>query len=792
MKEHLHLEESALYSCQTINALCSCGDQTNQHLLRQAGVCDLVGSILKASVPLSVSLTSSASVGPEILDTKTNLNINKNTNTDPNKKINLRASYHATTESTKGIFSQMFSKARSYSYPIKPVVPNDVGSVPLGANSNSTSASTQAALSTFRVGFGLDWKNKLRVSLAAIRAISCLSCSIDFIDNSNQNITDNNNNNNNDNDNNNNNNNNDRKKDINDKKSKDDISSNSITKANFGESGVIEIMIGIGNGVLSTEGRDKDPSTSLAVLQWISLALCYLIDPRNNSDNRYNNNNNNNSINDNNDNGYDSENDDLNFEPNVKKININLNRLCFCNRSGDFLVNVVLSCTSSNSGIISGDVDALVYNALSVMVSMCEDKVGNHKILSSENITKMLLQCIGRYSVTVSDSIGIWMSLLCLSLLSSAALNPLLAEKLVLGGVCRHLSSALVSDLLPAAMKAIQQPSRDTLAQVRPSRRHSVSIIPSDNSNSEQKINNTNVNANVNDIVNEGTREVTREGTREVTRECGHGSGDRSGNKNEDDDRECDDNDGLQALPTIIVPSREKSSAEAILPPQSLSQPDLMKIPRSDYGSVTFFSSSQQFGSPASSTGAIGIPSLRVTAAVRDVIISATASPVREEDECEFDAENNQLLAIVMAREACNALTELLAFTNVPEVLLSDRSLKDSSSVAVPIRKMSSFSNPVSIYRENSGSLIGMLSTLFLVADASLLLLSVPNNNKNNNVNHDDNNDNDNDNSGSAEDRVENIPPSSILLPAVRELKQMAQKTVHVMQLQQHQKRNVL
>ena len=701
MKEHLQHEEAALYGCQTIKALCSFGDQNNQGLLRSAGVCELVSSILKASFQSTLSSVSYSENSDASVTTVT------------------------VSEPPRGLFSQILSKARTFSTSTKSIVPARTRSSSISPVILANSP-IQSSYSVHYVGFGQNWKDKLSVSLAAISAISCLSSSIDKINDCGE-LT----------------------------------CCTTATKETFGETGVIEIMVDIGNSLLvQGEGRDreKDPSTILAITQWTTLALIHLIDPTND---KYNGS------------GFDSDNEDLDYQPNVKKINFNLNRLCFCNRPGEFLVNAVLGSLGSSSGIAAGDIDALVYNALSIMVSMCEDKVGNHKILSSEGFSKMLLQCINRYNVATSGTAGKWMLLLCLSLVSFSSLNASLAEKLALGGICRLLSSALTTHLLPATTKAIQQqPFVD--AQALSFSRQSANIS-----------------------LREGP--ATDE---DRARDLEGG--------NEHEDLEADDVTALPPLPTIILPQRERSPSEIMLSSQSTLNVRRMSV--SDYESVSFLSSSCQSGLPSRSVGDPKTQGLRSTAAVRDIMISGTANLVREGDESEINAENGELLAIVMSREACNALAQLLTILNVPDATApSDRSLP-SKDVAAILTK-NNFSNSISLYREKSGNLVGILSALLLVADSSLLFFSTTDHKGTYNYDHKMKNSNSNSisNSGATSlnqtadesvsstqhssncNRRDELPPSSILLPAIRELRKAAQTTINVLRLQQpHQRRNLL
>jgi hypothetical protein len=204
-----------------------------------------------------------------------------------------------------------------------------------------------------------------------------------------------------------------------------------MAKSLLGDEGVIEMMVEVGNA--SWDGGEKGPPIALS--QWTSLALCHLVDLESASDSK-----------------------------------INLSRLCFCNRAGELLVNSILASIGTNS--LDKDTDAVAFNALSVLVSMCANTVGKHKVLSTDGVAKMLIQLMHKYSIRMEKGCTTesqWLLLLCLSLVSSSALAPSIGEKLVRGGVCRLLASLLVDHLLPAATRIIQQQSSGDLSQSTPS-----------------------------------------------------------------------------------------------------------------------------------------------------------------------------------------------------------------------------------------------------------------------------------------------------------------------------------
>jgi hypothetical protein len=250
-----------------------------------------------------------------------------------------------------------------------------------------------------------DWKDKGRTALTALKALSYLSSGCDK------------------------------------------YGGNSKTNFILGNEGCIEMVIEIWGSLPLYV--DKTPSLYLSVSQWTSLSLSHLVDFEPSSSTGL----------------IDSflrdvdtdSSDDEDVGVNYGNTNVNLSRLCFCNKSGDLLVNSLLNYLHVGE---QGKADAMAYNSLSVMVSMCEDSVGRHRVLSSDGLSKLLILLINRYTVNVSETIeSQWLLLLSLSLLSSAALIPIVGDRLVQGGACRILASALVSHLLPSASKAIQQQS---------------------------------------------------------------------------------------------------------------------------------------------------------------------------------------------------------------------------------------------------------------------------------------------------------------------------------------------
>ena len=685
MKQHIHHEEAALYSCQAIRALCSCGDQTNQRLLRRAGVCELVAQVLKASVPLSA--TASQLYIPESIE----VTVGRSSN-----------------DSSGGIFNQMMYRARTMSFTSKPSVP--ILGRPTSFSITSSSAGTQPPGTGPQSGCGADWKDKLRVSLAAVRAICCLSSGSEP----------------------------DRDGDY--------SGSNGRAKVIFGEEGIIEPLVEIGAScTLLGETRDRNPSMPIAVAQWITLALCHLIDP---SDDLHSEN--------------DGDIDESDFLKPRKVTSLNLNRLCFCNRSGDFLVNSVLSYTAGNSGVTNGDIDALVYNSLSIMVSMCDDKVGNHKILSSEGMCKMVLQLVTRYSSAITNTTSKWLLLLSLSLASSSAQNSILAEKLIQGGLCRQLASTLVAHLLPTATKAIQQQS--STENITRSRRRSMFQYP-------------------------GT------------------TTDRGVDVIDEIDLEKDDNrmsSSSSSRPTGL--SSEKNSSNSLTSKES-------QVMRSEFEDASFGLMSDRNDTRNDVFGDTGNGALRVTTAIRSIIEVSMLNEGSTIEDRDLDAGSSDLLAIVLAREACTALTRLLSATTAAGALQSEKSPVERNSLGV---RKKSFSNPVRIYRDSvagniagiglgsTGNLVDALSVVLLVADSSLMFFGDTSSTAS--IPHSTGQPSSGSGSGSGSGSVsrsiggadvsererEDVSPSPILLPAVKELRQVAQTVVQGIQMQQQYQRRIL
>ena len=689
MKQHLHHEEAAIFSCQAVRSLCSCGDEINQRLLRRAGVCDLVALVLKASVPTSTAPSSQSQLfGSDSLD-----------------------SLASADGEVRGMFSQIISKARSSFIAKTPSVDRSFSS----PNSRSLAVTPPQAIRLFGAGFGAEWKEKLRVSLAAVRAISCLT--------SNSNPD----------------------------RDGDDAGSNSTAKAQLGEEGVVEIMVEIGTGTFALgEGRDRDPTMALALAQWISLALCHLVDPSDDNNNAFN----------------DDDLDYFSMSRKMKALNLNLNRLCFCNRSGEFLVNSVLSCAASGSGVAQGDVDALIYNALSVMVSMCEDRVGNHKILSADGLSKMILQLMARLITTTSGTENKWLMVLCLSLASSSALSLPLAEALVQGGFCKMLASVLLTTLLPAALRAIQMQSSTDLSRsyLRPSSSYSGHSGALSHRNSISEMEGVSVD------------------------ECST------------DDRMVPNNSESRQHPRA-------GSISSDAPPRSRSLTQLQML-RSDFEVATFTrqvvrregdSRGHRGGSRDGSRDADTVAELRVTSAIRSSIEGNNSCTVRDAGDTRYayDPESSEVLALVLAREACNALTLLLTSTSIAGGLQSERASQEAKGL--PKSRSRSFSTSVGLYRDNGGNIAGIaggvagglvdaLSTVLLVADSSILFFGgsprLPDLARGSESRGD----------YSREDHArDNVSPSSVLLPAVKELRLVVQTAVRCIQQQQpQQRRNIL
>ena len=609
MKEHVEHEEAALYSCHAVRALCSYGDLTNQRLLRRAGICELVAMILHESLQI-------AAANPQV------------------SSADSMAFSRRGAREGESLFSQMLSRARAYSQPAS-----------LSGKSGSGPPSTQSVgpvQSTFmlsevlpsRADWKPEWRDKTRVSLAAIRAICCLSCASNSV------------------------------------AAVDHAGSNISTKAAFGSKGVLEAMVELGtSGCVQTDGATTAiPSLS----QWITLALCHLIDP---SDDICHDN--------------DSDQEDIDFLKPVHKVaNQNLSRLCFCNRTGEFLVTSILIVTASNSTVPSGDADALVYNALSIAVCMCEDKVGSHKVFSAEGFSKMLLQLINRYSIPAASTEATWLLLLTFSLASSAALSTIVSEKLVQGGILRLLAATLLAQLLPSATGVIRQlsssdpPSRLVQQQMGPT-------LTCDSST--------------------------------TTSIFAPGALQHSEIKN--DDRVMTGN--LRASATGGPHTEIAASSQTY-----------QLMVRSDFEASSFIapiiSDTRKDGNRHYSTGA----SYRITSGLRSVINNATTCiSDGSKVDCDFDAGDNDVITLALAKEGCCALSSLLSASCSSGSAASEMSSPQEGKGIAAVRARA-FSSAIGLYRDtysggivglgagNAASLVTSLNALVLVADSSLMFFS--------------------------------------------------------------------
>ena len=617
MKEHVGHEEAALYSCHAVRSLCSYGDLTNQRLLRRAGICELVAMILHESLQI-------AAVSPQV-----------------SIADSIAGHHHASSRrgarEVESLFSQMLSRARAYSQPAS--LSGKSGSGPPSTQSVGPGQSTLMLSEVLpsRADWKPEWRDKTRVSLAAIRAVCCLSCTSNSV------------------------------------AAVDHAGSNISTKASFGSKGVLEAMVELGtSGCVQTDvASTAIPSLS----QWITLALCHLIDPSN--DIRHDN---------------DSDEEDIDFLKTVHKVaNPNLSRLCFCNRTGEFLVTSILIVTASNSTVPPGDVDALVYNALSIAVCMCEDKVGSHKVFSAEGFSKMLLQLINRYSIPAASTEATWLLLLTFSLASSAASSTVVSDKLVQGGILRLLAATLLAQLLPSATGVIRQlsssdpPSRLVQQQIGP-------ILTCDGSIT------TSISApgalQHSEIKNED-RVMTGN-----QRYFGAGA-----------------TDGLH---TEIAASSQTYQL----------------MVRSDFEASSFIapiiSDVRKDGTRHYSTGA----SYRITSGLRSVInIATTCISDGSKVDCDFDACDNDVMTLALAKEGCCALSSLLSASCSSGSAASEMSSPQEGKGIGAVRARA-FSSAIGLYRDtysggiaglgagNAANLVTSLNALVLVADSSLMFFS--------------------------------------------------------------------
>lgn len=674
MKLHLNHEEAALYGCQAIRALCSSGDMSNQRLFRQAGACELVTLVFQESVALS-SLNSQSS----------NVNSQKGVSSVPEAA-------NASVAESSGLFTQMLLRARSYSQPI--LVTRQSGSRPVSPTMGNPAQRAHPfpmAPHSGGTGFGATWKDRMKVSITAIRAICCLSCDSDpSMDG-------------------------------------DQSGSNSTAKALFGAEGIVESLVDVGVSSYLVAG-DRAPA-SLALAQWILLALCQLIDS---SDSTCCN--------------PDSDVEDLPFlETGSLQSNLNLTRLRFCNRVGEFLVTSVITSVTSSNTVAQGDADAIIYNALSVMVSMCEDRVGRHRMLCADGFAKMILQLIARYSAPAASTEVSWLLLLSLSLTSAAALSPPVADKLKQGGICRLLTTALLVQLLPAATKAIQRQSSESRLS---------GLSRRDSYPSASRITSPAAPATVSYPPTDGAVSGSS---------SAHG----------------------EPLPLThgAAPSEKLDFTS-----QAQSALEHLQHVRSDYEASTFLASVQ----PVHVEDGAALK-MRVTSALRAAIKEATA-PISDgsEPDFDYDAESSDVLAISLAKEACSALTLLLS-TPVPATIISSGKSSQGSRAATPAPRVRAFSSAIGFYRDSgsggaasmgaggASNLLSALTTVTLVADSSVLFFS------SNIEKTDDATDamtDDNYASSSADDDGMHGAVTPILLPAVKLFRDMAVTTKECVELQ--------
>ena len=615
MKQHIGHEEAALYSCHAIRALCSYGDLANQRLLRRAGICELVALILHESLQI-------AAPNPQV------------SNADSTGNNNNILTRRGARES-EGLFSQILSRARAYSQPL-----SLSGKSASGPPSSPPVGPVQAALLSSEVlssrpEWKSEWRDKARVSLAAIRAICCLSCassSLGAVDHAGSNIN---------------------------------------AKALFGSKGVLEAMVELGtSGCVQSDGA----STAIPSLsQWITLALCHLIDP---SDDICHDN--------------DSDAEDIDFlKPVHKGANRNLSRLCFCNRTGEFLVNSILLVTASNSTVPTGDADALVYNALSIAVCMCEDKVGSHRVFSAEGFSRMILQLITRYSVPVASTEATWLLLLTFSLASSAALSTIVSEKLVQGGILRLLAAALLTQQLPSATGVIRQLSSDPS---RPTPQQTVS----------------NFNGDASSIVPNTAPGTPLYGEAISDDRIMLGNVQNPGSNASDESHQ----DTLASSQIYQLMVRSDFEATSFIAPIKSAK---------EGGETRHFSTAANY---------------RITSGLRSVINNATTSiSDGSKVDNDFDADNSDVLTLALAKEGCCALSSLLSASlnmgsTASETLAP---LEGKGSAAGRAR---AFSSAIGLYRDsssggiaglgagNAGNLITSMNALVLVADSSLMFFS--------------------------------------------------------------------
>ena len=259
--------------------------------------------------------------------------------------------------------------------------------------------------------------------------------------------------------------------------------------------------------------------------------------------------------------------------------------------------------------------------------------------------SQVSLQLVTRYSSAITNTTSKWLLLLSLSLASSSALNSILAEKLIQGGLCRQLASTLVTHLLPTATKAIQQQS--------------------------------------------STENITRSRRRSMFQYPGTTTTDRGVDVIDEIDLEKDDNrmsSSSSSRPTGL--SSEKNSSNSLTSKES-------QVMRSEFEDASFGFMSDRNDTRNDVFGDTGNGALRVTTAIRSIIEVSMLNEGSTIENRDLDAGSSDLLAIVLAREACTALTRLLSATTAAGALQSEKSPVEKNSLGV---RKKSFSNPVRIY----------------------------------------------------------------------------------------------
>lgn len=342
---------------------------------------------------------------------KNDKNNTDNSNSNNNKdKNNSETNSPKSDKISSSTFNSIISLARKVAYSTTVTSSSPVSLSPTNSqtnsndgnnDSNNNSNNSSAGNSNNNSNHGSDnnkieWKDSEKILLSLIMTISYLCCSSNFnysnqvsgkeIKNTNLNDISSINN----------------FSNINNSYNSNNINSNNYNNNNeikntLGSEGIIEMILEFTD---SRESKEKDNIFTVKSYQWSSLALCEMIDlceeendidtyiNSNNSNNDENKSNINNAINDNKKYG--------NKRPKNILKNLNLSILCFCHKSGDIFINSLLYILNSSS--ISNDNDAIIYNMLSIIVSMCDDKVGKHKIISADNSSRIILFLIQKYA----------------------------------------------------------------------------------------------------------------------------------------------------------------------------------------------------------------------------------------------------------------------------------------------------------------------------------------------------------------------------------------------------------